>query len=130
MTKKSVLFGSIVAMIFSGIFIFSREIGICPPHSYGACIEKFDSIAITFFPFFLLFLFSLITYRMQEEIFQKWWKFACIATPVSMLFIVLAPAYSHDWMFPIEKGSVFLMTSVIFVFVSGIIIVRAHRKAK
>ena len=89
-----------------------------------------DSMAAIFLPFLPLFVFSLITYFLREEIFQSWWRFTRIAIPASIVLILLAPSYSSDWMLPIEKGTVAFFTSLIFVFISVIVIVRAHKQKK
>ena len=76
--------------------------------------------------FIPLFLFSLITYKMREEVYQAWFRFVCWWIPLSVLLIFIAPEYSHDWLYPIEKGSVALLTSAIFLIVSLLIIVAKY----
>jgi glucan phosphoethanolaminetransferase (alkaline phosphatase superfamily) len=134
MTKKKVLIGSgILAM---GI-IFFDYIGTYSWCDYfifnghqGNCPFILSGLEMLFFPVLPLFLFSLITYRLRAEAFQSWWKFARIATPLSMFLIFIAPSYSHDWMFPIEKGSVALMTTILFIFISIILLIRTHRSLR
>lgn len=91
---------------------------------YGRCVEMLHLFSLVFFPILPLFLFSLITYFMREEIFQAWWRFARVWVPASMVAILLAPAYASDWMFPIDKGRVAFFFSVVFVIVSLILIIR------
>ena len=43
-----------------------------------------------------------------------------------MVLIFLAPEYSGDWMYPVEKGTVAFFTSIIFVIASIVIIVRKY----
>ena len=71
----------------------------------------------------MLFILSLITYWMREEVYRAWFKFARWWIPLSMVLILISPEYSHDWMYRIEKGTVAFATSLIFVIVSLIIII-------
>ncbi len=59
---------------------------------------------------------------MREEIYRAWFKFARWWIPLSMLFILIAPEYSQDLLYPIEKGGVAFVSSSIFFIVSTIII--------
>jgi len=79
-------------------------------------------LIISFFPFVQLFLFSLITYKMRDEVYRTWLRFAYVWVPLSMVLIFLAPQYSTDWMFPIEKGTVAFLSSLLFVIISLTII--------
>lgn len=73
--------------------------------------------------FIPLFLFSLITYKMRDEVYRTWLRFAYVWIPLSMGLIFLAPEYSTDWMYPVEKGSVAFLTSLLFVIISLILII-------
>lgn len=86
------------------------------------CIQVNYVISILLLPTIPLFLFSLITYKMRDDIYRAWFRFARWAIPLSMFFILIAPTYSNDRMYPIEKGSIALLTSVLFSIVSVAII--------
>ncbi len=88
----------------------------------GNCPFLMSSIETTLLPILPMFVFSIITYWMREEIYVAWFKFARWWIPLSMVAILISPEYSHDWMFPIEKGTVAFMTSVVFVIASSAII--------
>ena len=85
-------------------------------------METLHLLFLNFVPTFPLFLFSLLTYFMKEEVYRAWSRFALVWIPLSMLLIFLAPEYSTDWMYRIEKGSVALATSAIFAVVSLVIV--------
>lgn len=133
MTKKKLLIGSSILAIGVLFFDYIGTYGWCdyfiPNGHQGNCPFILFDLEVLFLPFLPLFLFSLITYRMREIVFQAWWRFARIATLLSIGLIFIAPSYSHDFMFPIEKGSVALITSAFFVIMSAIILIRAYRKA-
>lgn len=123
----------IVSGVISIILVVLNYIGtfrLCGGYYYGECMDIAYNIIINFFPVIPLFIFSLIIYKMREEIFESWWKFAKIWIPLSMLAILVAPSYSHNWIFPIVKGSVALFSSSIFVIISLVLIIRQSIKEK
>lgn len=97
----------------------------CHMNYVGRCGMISNVIAYTvayIAPLIAMLIFSLLTYWMRDNVYQAWFKFARWAIPLSMLLIFLAPEYSHDWMYPIEKGTVAFFSSVIFSILSIIII--------
>lgn len=90
--------------------------------SAGKCPFILTNIGINLLPIIPLFFFSLITYKMQDEIYRKWLRFAQWWVPLSMLAIFLAPEYSGDWMFPVVKGTVAFFSSLLFVIISFLLI--------
>lgn len=122
MSKKILL---IVSGILSASLIVIGRTGLtydyCPSIHIPCTDLVYDTVVnfLIFIPFFLL---SLITYKMRDEVFRAWWGFARWWIPLSMLAIFLAPEYSADWMFSIEKGTVAFFSSLIFFFISLIII--------
>lgn len=121
--KRIVLLGSgIIAVVLLAL----NQIGtfrLCGGQEYGQCMDFAYSLIINFFPFVPLFLFSLITYKMRDEVYRAWLRFAYVWVPLSMVLIFLAPQYSTDWMYPVEKGTVAFLTSALFVIISLILIV-------
>lgn len=104
------------------VLAFSRELGVCSSYSYSSCADISNNLAETILPIFPALLLLLVTYWMREEIYQAWFRFARWWVPLSMLAILIAPEYSGDWLYPIEKGGVALVSSVIFCLVSVVII--------
>ena len=123
LSKKHTLLICLAGIIIFLVSAFATNLGLCPAYSYSSCTSFLNGIAEAFLPIFPLFLFSLITYWMREEIYVAWFRFARWAIPLSMLLILIAPEYSHDRMYPIEKGSIALLCSVLFAIISSIIIV-------
>ena len=94
------------------------------------CMGILYSTIMNFFPIIPLFLFSLITYKMRDEVYHAWLRFAYVWIPLSMLAIFVAPEYSYDWMFPVVKGTVAFFSSLLFLIISLILIAyRALRSA-
>lgn len=87
------------------------------------CMDLNYIIDLLFLPIIPLFILALITYKMRDEVYRAWLRFAYVWIPLSMLLIFLAPEYSTDWMFPVVKGTVAFFSSILFVIISLILIV-------
>ena len=119
--KKKLLVLSILGVLLFGVFLTISFKGLCS-FSYICDRAHDDSMVYVFFLFIPLFIFSLITYKMREGIFESWWKFARIWIPLSMLAVIISPSYGN-WMIPIEKGTVAFALSVLFVIISLVLII-------
>ncbi|MDO8241170.1 MAG: hypothetical protein Q7T51_04290 [Candidatus Moranbacteria bacterium] len=88
MSKKSVLW---ISGIAGGAFVFlllALLYNFCGAYR-GICKETFGFIVYPFSPLPFVFLLSLITYKMRDEVFQAWWRFARWFVPVIMLVTFL-----------------------------------------
>jgi hypothetical protein len=98
---------------------------------WGNCVEILAEVEIILFPIAPLFVFSLITYKMREEIFEIWWKFARIFIPLIMLAVYIAPSYPSNSYFPIEgEGSVLLYFCLNFIISSTLLIISKYKSLK
>lgn len=123
MTKKRILiFAGIVSVILM-VLNYIGTFNLCGGKIYGVCMDILFDLIMFFVPIIPLFIFSLITYLMRENVFQLWWRFARVWIPISMLAILISPSNSHNWMFPIEKGTVAFVSSVLFTIISLILII-------
>ncbi|MBM3261100.1 hypothetical protein FJY93_01640 [Candidatus Kaiserbacteria bacterium] len=59
---------------------------------------------------------------MRDEVYRMWVRFSYVWIPLSMIAIFFAPAYSGDWMYPIDKNSIAFLASVLFIVISLAII--------
>lgn len=121
MTKKNIL---IASFVFSTLLLVVNVVGtysICGGHG-GECVDNLYIAVITCEFFLPLFLLSLVVYKMRDEIFAAWINFAKWWVPLSVLAVFVAPTYSHDWMFPLDKGRVSLGMSILFLLISLILI--------
>jgi hypothetical protein len=91
---------------------------------------------MNFMPLTLVFLLSLITYRLKEEVFRAWWNFACWFVPVIIVAsfslngaggggLGISGAVSGAFNF-----LVLCMFYAVFIFVSLIRIVLAYRRTR
>lgn len=75
-TKKNILIiSSLYIFYFAALYFVSAT---CNGSNWCDVREDsiFGLILFTFAPLVFLFLFSLITYKMRDEIFRAWWGFA------------------------------------------------------
>lgn len=111
--------GTVVLLILNWIGTFK----LCGGQEYGQCMDLIYSIMMNFFPIIPLFLLSLITYKMRNEVYRAWLRFVYVWIPLSMFAILIAPEYSSDWMFPVVKGTVAFYSSLLFVIISLVLII-------
>lgn len=90
----------------------------------------FDSFAEVFQIFLPLLLLAAITYKMRDEISLAWLGFARWWIPLSMFLILIAPSDKGDWMFPHDKGRVSFFASLLFFFVSLVIVASKYFSLK
>ncbi len=121
MSKKNLFIISLIGALLFLLFLFAKKLGLCVLIN-ASCTEAFDPIAENLSVFIPLFFLSLITYKMRDGVYRAWIRVVYVAIPLSMLLIFLAPEYSTDWMFPIEKGTVAFFSSALFVAISLVII--------
>lgn len=88
----------------------------------GSHLDLSEAISqpLGLFSLFIGFL-SIIFLLLREEIFRAWIKFARIYLPISILIILWAPS-SDGSLFPIDKEVMSWLTSVLFLFISLVII--------
>ncbi len=95
------------------------------------CLNFFYAIGISLLPIIPLALFSLITYKMKEEVFQAWRNFSYWFIPLSMVVIALSPQYADGFMMaPSPKGLAVVGTGILYIFISSIIILRTWIKTR
>lgn len=91
-------------------------------------------VVFGFFPLFPAFLLSLITYKMQDEVFRAWWNFARFMVPIIMLATLLVNMMPRDGGFFNMDGLVYLLVIAplyaILTFVSLWRIVRKYLELK
>jgi hypothetical protein len=126
MTKKNiVLFGVLVGTITFFLLVFSSEIGLCPK-SIGTCSQNYDAHATNFFLFLPILFFSLITYKMRDEVFRAWLHFAYWWVPLSMFLTLITPD-SHGGGFgpqiSLGKEDTAFVFSALFAIISLILII-------
>lgn len=88
MTKRNVLYVSIGYMVYFAILFLIGTVcdrTWCDIQEDGFLV----SVLYSFVPLFPLFILSLITYRMKDEVFRAWWGFARWWVPVIIIVTLL-----------------------------------------
>jgi len=138
MNKKNIFSVSGIAIILLLILGYIQSGDICYSRSW--CNNLWDNIntvgeiLLVFIP---VFIFSLITYKMRDEVFQAWWKFARWFVPVIMLVTFLINSQDRSGGMgisgAISSGFDMLLIGIfyaIFIITSLIKITLAYRNKK
>lgn len=134
MSKKNVLWGSSVYVIYFiiiAIVSFFCESDVCRIHDD----DVLGQVLLNFISLIPVFIFSLITYKMRDEVFQAWWKFARWFVPVIIFvtWFINSQSGGSGMAGAIGKGfDMFILGIfyVIFVIISLIKIILAYKQAK
>lgn len=121
LTKKNLLF---ISGTLSAILLIVDILGtdrLCGGNQYTACMQDLHLYFLLLLPVFPLFILTIMMFFVRFETYEPWFRFARLWIPLSMLAIFFAPEYSN-FMNPIEKGSVALITSALFILISLVII--------
>ena len=123
LTKKNALITS------SGFFvvfaIFGTTQALCNYDSHGICWRYWTEIGSVSQGMLIclpLLLFSLISYKLQDEVFSTWVKFAKWWVLGTILLVLITPAQDSS-LLPVTKEIVSLFSTGVFTLVSLIVIV-------
>lgn len=106
--KRNVLIGAILGGVPSLFLWFT--------HAY-----EYKFIFFASFIFLLSIFFSLITYKMRDQVFHTWRNFALFWIPLSIFFIAITPEASGILQV-IDKELIAIVFSGLFVILSIIVI--------
>lgn len=102
--KKIVLKISSAYIAYSAVLLLLSA--LC--HSDWCDISEdglFGLILFSFAPLLLLFLFSLITYKMRDEVFHEWWNFARWWVPIIIFTTLCIENIGIGGRYPMANGS-------------------------
>lgn len=124
-TKKGVLiWGLFLSIVLFGL-IFLQQNSFC--YSTGWCRNlwgELNLVGFILFPFPFVFLFSLITYKMRDEVSRAWIKFATWWVPLQILLVAITPdSYPGAFIAIIDQQSVAIVLSGLFVIISLALII-------
>lgn len=146
-TKRNVLLVGLILMILLASLFYLAQLKYCDSYGYvqsdykNLCMNVIDysetvleplSSALFLVPLFLSF--SLLTYRMHDNVFRAWWNFARWFVPVIIVVTFLLNNKSGgggylgmDTMF---DGLIYGILYGILIVVSLVKIVHAHKQNK
>ncbi len=89
LTKKNILILSLFGTIFFLSPVIFYNIFDCYNQNTFLCSAEYQHITMLFVLLIPNLVFSLITYKMRQEVFDYWMKFAIWATPLLMILTFL-----------------------------------------
>lgn len=118
-TKTLIISASLLAFSFAVDYLYKNHLFVS---------RKLANLLLPTLFFFsvALLAFSIITYKMREEVFRAWIHFAYWWIPISLVFIYLAGGWSGGGFgMPnvLDQEFVSIIFSAIFVIVSILIII-------
>ena len=134
--KKNIFVGSLILSIFFLLFIFFVPITYCESNYF--CNEIFNLVnffGLTSFIFPIIFLFSLITYKMSNVVFEYWANFAKWYVPLFLFFALTISSSSqggdfsgviNDWF----STMILLLALIVFFLISLIGIISKYNSLK
>ena len=120
-SKKILLIVSGMVTVTLFVLNWVGTFKLCGGQEYGQCMDFSYGAIINLFPTFPLFLFSLITYKMRDEVYRTWVRFSYVWISLSMILIFFSPEYASSFgitLYPITKGSIAFISSFLFIIIS------------
>ncbi len=128
MTKKNILW---ISGVGGGIFIFLLLMilnNFCGDY-VQECKNIFGILGNFLFSFPVIFLLSLITYKMRDEVFEAWRNFSYWWIPLTMFLTLITPD-SNSVIMSWGKEVPAMGMTILYVFISIIIILRTWFKTR
>jgi hypothetical protein len=130
MTKKTILYLSLFGSgVYFLIFYLVRKYG-CDEGAFFFCRDAFfwSIYILQIFP--IILLFSLITYKMQDQVSWLWIRLTYIWVPLSIFIILIMPEYSNSFLPIFERSFASSLMLTLFFFISIILITYKHFSLK
>ncbi len=126
--KKKTLCVSLIYPAFLALVLISDEfcrVSWCEVENNS----PLGFLLVIFFPLLPAFLFSLITYKMREEVFLAWRHFSSWWIPLSIFLVLITPE-GNSVIMSWGKEIPLLGMSAIYILVSTVIILRVWLKLR
>ena len=111
-----------------------NQISSCYQKNLFFCSDSYEVNTISILPLLPIFILSLITYKMQDEVFRAWWGFARWWVPVIIAVTLFLQNAGGGGGWGLGSGGFdILILSIfyaIFVITSLVKIVRAYLKTR
>jgi hypothetical protein len=122
MTKKNVLFASLIyVLIFIAFVFWDGWSGVGDCYDMLWCRDYFYPVLSYLLPVHVIFLFSLITYKMHDEVFFAWRNFSYWWIPLSIFLVLITPE-GNSVIMSWGKEIPAVGMSVLYVLISSILI--------
>ncbi|OGW88626.1 MAG: hypothetical protein A3A73_01810 [Omnitrophica bacterium RIFCSPLOWO2_01_FULL_50_24] len=123
-TKKNITIISVIGAVILLVWDYIGNVHWCTwgEGLHRECLHFLANFEMILLPILPIALFSLLTYKMREEIFITWINFAKWWIPLTILFTLFAPGSDGSFL-PVTKGSVSFVMSTLFAALSFCIII-------
>ena len=123
-TKKKLLWVSLVLTVMGFLTTGLTMLKFWCGEGNYVCWDKFDffgNLTLIFLPVFIL---SLITFWMREEVFRAWLRFAYWWIPLTILLVLMTKDRSGGFGIPdiVTRESISMIFSTLFLLISLILI--------
>ncbi len=128
--KKNILIGSLFyVLIFFAFVLWDGWSGTGDCYDMSWCGDYFYPFLSYLLPLHVIFLFSLITYKMREEVFLAWRHFSSWWIPLSVFLVLITPE-GNSVIMSWGKEIPAIGMSAIYILVSTVIILRVWLKLR
>jgi len=122
--KKIIVIGFLgVLVFFLGYFVdISIHKDVCYMGEF--CGDVSELLTIYFLPFILIFVFSILTYKLKESVFNSWRNFSMWVIPISLIIITFLPTRTHGLDFvPVTKRSIIFLLTILYSIISLVLVI-------
>ena len=126
MTKKSVLIGSVTGVVFFILGMLFLMNDACSVDAWVRCrnVDELVNTLLTLLMFAIpIFLFSLLTYFLKEEIFRIWLRFTYWWVPLSFVMVIFSSDHSGGLLGISDQEIFGILTWGLYIIISLIIVV-------
>lgn len=124
MTKKNILYSSFIyLLVFIGFLMWSELGGEAECYNMRWCDGYLYPTLSYLLPMHIIFVFSLITYKMRNEVFLAWRNFSYWWIPISVFLVLITPE-GNSVIMSWGKEIPAIGMSVLYVLISTILITR------
>lgn len=134
MTKKHLLIIEAVSVVLISILVFIQNGDICYSQNWCRGLwEGMNVIGVILLIIVSLLPFSLITYKMKEEVFRAWWNFARWFVPIIIVVTYLLNNAPTGNSLDAGQDAIFFILFILYailIITSLTKIVQTYRKTK
>jgi hypothetical protein len=120
--RKGILFISLLgSIIFLGAILINIHVPVDVCYEGEFCGDISEVVRTLFLIFPLVFIFSVVNFKLKDEVFFPWRKFTFIYLFIYLFITIITPRY-HDEYFPPLKSLISVILSCFYFGISLFII--------